>query len=55
MDERLDLCTGAKIETDYTLAAETYANLEAKGKFRIETPQTDAAEAASIVKWLNPT
>ena len=52
VDERLEVCEKAKIEADYGLASDTYANLEADGEFAIEVRHTEAEEIASIVKWV---
>ena len=52
VDERLDVCESAKIEADYALASETYANLKAEKGFLIETQASEGKEVASIVNWL---
>ena len=52
VDERLDVCEKAKIEADYALASETYANLKAEKGFLIETQASEGEEVASIVNWL---
>jgi len=52
VDERLDVCESAKIEADYALTSEAYANLKAEKGFLIETQKSEGEEVASIVNWL---
>ncbi len=51
VDERLDVCEKAKIEAEYALVSETYANLKAEKEFLIETQESEEKEIDSIVKW----